>query len=410
MTKKNPVYLTVLLVALSIVLTFQITFLATEGYKNDSNTADTQEDISESVISDTTLAKIKEIAAQYAAYYPGEIDAETVEKYIISAMIAGIGDDFGAYYDASSFNSKLEQIAGSYSGIGITASYSEKDGFITVASVSEGSPAEQAGLLAGDKITHIGSGESKMAVSDIGYEKAVELIRGEKGTYVLLTLVRAESTLELSVMRDDIISKTVSWHPYSKNESIAVIKITKFEKTTVEQFKTALAEAEEQGAKAYVFDLRSNPGGELGAVTSMLDLLLPEGPIIRIEYKDENKNSQINSDAECIKAPMAVLCDSVTASAGELFCAALKDYNVATLIGTKTFGKGTMQSVLRLSDGSGVSITIAYYLPPFSENYHGIGVEPHITLELADDIEGTLTDENDNQLHAAVSELTGKMQ
>ncbi len=410
MTKKNPVYLTVLLVALSIVLTFQITFLATEGYKDEGKTEQPQQDISKSVISDQTLNKIKEIAEQYASYYPDEIDAETVEKYLISAIISGVGDEYGMYYDASAFDSKLEQIDGSYKGIGITAQNNSEQGTLDVTSVTKESPAEAAGILIGDKITHVDAGEGKLAVADIGYEKAVSLIRGEQGTYVTLTLLRGESTLDVSVMRDDIINQTVSFHMYSKDSRIAYIRISKFEKTTVSQFESALAKAKEQGAVGYVFDVRSNPGGELGAVTKILDMLLPEGPIIRMQYKNEENNSQIDSDATFLDAPMAVLCDSVTASAAELFCAALKDYEVATVIGTKTYGKGTMQSLIRLSDGAGLAITVAYYLPPFSDNYHGEGVEPNKTVELSGDIDGALTDENDNVLHAAIEALAEKIQ
>ncbi len=407
MTKKNPVYLTVLLVALSIVLTFQITFLAVEGYKGEDNNA--KNDSYESVISRDTLEKIKEIATQYASYYPGEIDSETVEKYLISAIIAGVGDDFGVYYDADSFNSRLEQIEGSYKGIGITATYDKDSGAITVKSVTSSSPAEQAGILAGDMITHIGSGDDRVAVADVGYEEAVSLIRGEAGSYVTLTLKRADSTLEVSVMRSDIINQSVTWRMLESDSRIALIRISQFEKATVAQFEKALADAKAKGALGYVFDVRSNPGGELGAVTKILDMLLPSGPIIRIEYKDEKKNSQIDSDDTFLDAPMTVLCNSSTASAGELFCAALKDYRAATVIGIKTFGKGTMQSLIRLSDGAGLAITIAYYLPPYSDNYHGVGVIPDVESKLPESLAGAaveeLTEKNDTQLQTALSVL-----
>ncbi len=412
MTKKNPVYLTVLLVALAAVLSFQITFLATEGYKPSDSTAqtDSEASVSDSIISKETLDKIKEIATLYASYYPGEIDADEVEKYLISALIAGIGDSHGAYYDSEALNSRLEQLEGKYKGIGVTATYNEKDGYITVSSVTDGSPAQKAGILAGDKITHVGSDGDRVSVADVGYEKAVSLIRGEQGTYITLTLVRGDESFDLSVMRDEVENQSVAWHIYSHDSRVVVIRISKFEKATVSQFKAALEGAKAQGALAYVFDVRSNPGGELSAVTEILDLLLPEGPIIRLEYKDEKNNSQINSDAECLSAPMVVLCDGATASAGELFTAALKDYKTATVIGTKTYGKGTMQSYIQLSEGDGLAITVAYYLPPFSENYDGVGVDPDITLELSSDIEGLVTDENDNQLKAAAELLREKIQ
>ena len=170
-----------------------------------------------------------------------------------------------------------------------------------------------------------------------------------------------------------------------------------------------MADAAAAGAEAYVFDVRGNPGGELTTIVSILDKLLPEGPVIRIEYKDSSKNTQMNSDAACITAPMAVLCDGNTASAGELFCSALQDYDKATLVGTQTYGKGTMQKMFNLSDGSAVWITVAYYLPPFSENYHEVGVTPDVVCEISEALAGIninrYTDDNDNQLRAAVAAL-----
>ena len=237
----------------------------------------------------------------------------------------------------------------------------------------------------------------------------MNLVRGEQGTYAKLTVLREGQELEFSVMRDEVVNQTVYFRMYSKDSRIAVIRISQFEEATPEQFESALEQAKKAGARAYVFDVRSNPGGELNSVASVLDMLLPEGPIIRLQYKDSSKNAQINSDAECLEAPMVVLCNGSTASAGELFSAALKDYKLATLVGTKTYGKGTMQNLITLSDGSGIAITTAYYLPPFSENYHGIGVSPDVELDISSDLKNVsvskYTDENDNQLHAAIDIL-----
>lgn len=410
MTKKNPVYLTVLLVALSIVITFQTTFLMTEGYKDhDSDQRDEASSGASEVIADSTYKKLKELASIYAALFPDDIDEELVEKYLISALIQSVGDDFGVYYDAESFAERLDSISGKYKGIGVTVEYDSDLGHIVIASVIHDSPAESAGILAGDRITHVGEGEERKSVLEIGYNNAVNMIRGEQGTYAKITILRGDESIDFSVKRDEVTNQTVFFRMYSKDSRIAVIRISQFEKTTPEQFEAALAEAKNAGAQAYVFDVRSNPGGELNAVASVLDMLLPEGPIIRLQYKDSSKNAQINSGAECIKAPMAVLCNGSTASAGELFSAALKDYEIATLVGVKTFGKGTMQNLLTLSDGSGLAITTAYYLPPFSENYHGVGVCPDIELDISSELKNMAvskyTDENDNQLHAAIDVL-----
>lgn len=409
MTKKNPVYLTVLLVALAIVITFQTTFILTEGYKKDTP-ADMAGDGSQTqIISAETYTKLQEIAAYYAAYFPDDIDSEEVENYLISALIAGAGDTFGNYVSAEGLEEYISNISGSYKGIGVSVIYNSEHGVIEVVSVFPDSPAEKAGVLPGDLVTYVGIGEGRQSVFEIGYYKAIELIRGEQGTMAEFVVMRDGEEKEFSVERDDVTNQTVQFHMYSKDSRVAVIRITQFEKVTVEQFKAAMQSAEDAGAEAYVFDVRSNPGGELNTITEILDMLLPEGPIIRIHYKDESNNVQINSDAECIDAPMAVLCNGSTASAGELFCSALKDYKKATLVGTQTYGKGTMQSLQKLSDGAGLSLTVAYYLPPFSENYHGVGVEPNIVCDISQELKNVnlhkYTDENDNQLAEAVAAL-----
>lgn len=410
MTKKNPIYLTVLLVALSIALTFQITMIATDGYDRlfaDKN--DTGSSSSELGISEATLQKIKEVAARYAALYPGEMDPNLIEEYLISAFIAGAGDQFGNYVSAQDLEDYLSNIEGSFKGIGVSVIYDSTYNAMEIVSVFPDSPAEKAGILCGDIVIYVGIGEGRQSVSELGYYKALDLIRGEAGTNAEFVVLRDGTEIEFTVERGEVTNQTVYFHMYEKDSRVAVIRITQFEKVTTEQFKVALDSAKAAGAEAYVFDVRSNPGGELNAIVSVLDMLLPEGPIIRIEYKDSKNNVQMNSDASYLDAPMAVLCNGSTASAGELFCAALKDYDVATLVGTKTFGKGTMQSLLPLSDGSGLSLTVAYYLPPYSENYHGVGVVPHVECEISDELKNVnihkYTDENDNQLAEAVKAL-----
>lgn len=407
MTKKNPVYLTVLLVALSIVITFQVTFICTEVLDRDDSTDSTQQ--GSELISEQTYKKLREIAAYYAAYFPDDISSEQIEEYLIAAFISGAGDTFGSYVNAKDFEEYLSNISGNYKGIGVSVIYNADYSAIEIVTVFPDSPAEAAGVLAGDIITHIGKGDNKQSVAELGYYKSIDLVKGEEGTKAEFVVLRGSEQIEFSVERDDVTNQTVQFHMYADDSRVAVIRITQFEKVTTEQFKAALLQAKAAGAEAYVFDVRSNPGGELGAITSILDLLLPEGPIIRIQYKDETKNYQINSDASFLDAPMAVLCNGSTASAGELFCSALADYDVATLVGTQTYGKGTMQTLTQLSDGSGLSLTVAYYLPPFSENYHGVGVKPDIEVKITDELSGIninkYTDENDNQLREAVKAL-----
>ena len=410
MTKKNPVYLTVLLVALAIVLTFQLTVIATDGYsrlfsEEETPAADTSED----AIDPAILQKISDIAATYAAIYPGEIDPDKIEEYLMNAFIAGAGDEHGNYISADDLDEYLASVEGNFDGIGVSVLYNADIGAIEIISVFPDSPAERVGLLPGDLIIYVGRGDSRQSVAELGYYTAVGLIKGEAGTFAEFAVLRGGEEIEFSVERAEVTDQTVSFHMYSHDDRVAVIRISQFERVTFEQFEQAMTDAAAAGAEAYVFDMRNNPGGDLSAIVSVLDMLLPEGPIIRIEYKDSKNNTQMTSDAECVTAPMAVLCNGNTASAGELFCAALQDYDKATVVGTQTYGKGTMQKMFKLTDGSAISMTIAYYLPPYSENYHGAGVTPDILCEVSDDLAGIninkFTDDNDNQLRAAVAAL-----
>lgn len=409
MTKKNPVYLTVLLVALAIVLTFQMTMILTDGYSRLFGGASDADGGVESVLDGDTLKKLTEIAKKYAAIFPGEIDPEQVEEYVISSFIAGTGDRFGNYISSEELEDYLSSINGNFKGIGVSVIYSTATGALEIVAVFPDSPAERAGILPGDIIVYVGTGEDRQSVSELGYYKAIELIKGEEGTKAEFVILRGAEEINFSVERAEVTNQTVQFHMYEHDDRVAVIRITQFEKVTVDQFKAAMSQAKQAGAEAYVFDVRSNPGGELNTIVSILDMLLPEGPVIRIQYKNSENNIQMSSDADCVNAPMAVLCNGSTASAGELFCSALQDYEKAKLVGTQTYGKGTMQSMMSLSDGSAVSITVAYYLPPFSENYHGVGVKPDIECEISEELKNInlhkYTDDNDNQLREAVKAL-----
>ena len=187
----------------------------------------------------------------------------------------------------------------------------------------------------------------------------------------------------------------------------AYVRIIEFDIPTTEEFTTAMDALIADGAKRFVFDVRNNPGGNVTAVCGVLDYLLPEGPIIRT-YTGSGEENTVNSDAKCLDAPMAVLINGNTASGGELFTAALRDYNKATVIGTTSFGKGTMQTVVPLSNGGALKISTEMYNPPYGENYEGVGITPDKTVELSEEALANfyrLTDEEDVQLMAALDEV-----
>jgi carboxyl-terminal processing protease len=231
--------------------------------------------------------------------------------------------------------------------------------------------------------------------------------------------LRGEESFSLDLTLRKIESYSVSWRMLSEDESIGYIKIEEFNAKTAAQFKHAYDSALAAGAEKLIFDLRDNPGGEINSIADVLDYLLADGgPIAHCRYRE---NSPLASESESFYAddghaadlPMAVLCNKNTASAGELFTAALRDYNVATIVGEVTYGKGTMQNIFALPDGTAFTVSVARYDPPYGENYEGVGVIPHISVSLPEDAIKTgsflLNEAEDTQLQAAIGALNAPL-
>ena len=218
-----------------------------------------------------------------------------------------------------------------------------------------------------------------------------------------------EETVSFSILRGYVTEQTVMYHVYALDSTVGVVKITGFDRATPNQLFAAVQDLLDGGCTRLVLDVRNNLGGELQAICSVLDYLLPSGPVIRTIDRNGNEEVIYRSDAKALDVPMAVLVNGSTVSAAELFCSALQDYDKAVIVGTQTYGKGSMQTIRRLSDGSGLSVTYRYYCPPFSDNYDGVGVTPDVVVEPAGAMLEKniykITDEEDNQLQAAVAEL-----
>ncbi len=326
---------------------------------------------------------LKEIDSIVRENHLNDIDEQALEQGLISGYIYGLDDRYAYYYppeDMEQYNTENE---GKMTGIGVRVIYDNSYGGIYITAVMPNSPALESGLKARDIIV---AAEGQL-VSEIGYYQAINVIKGgEENSTVNLTVARApdyETIEEIPVIRREIDNTTVFSEMLDANT--AFITITEFNRTTSEEVKVAVDTAISQNqAKRIVFDVRNNPGGDLIGVAGALDYLLPEGPIIHIVSK-EGIDSTITSAPGSIEIPMVVLINENTASAGELFCSALKDYGKAVLVGTKTFGKGSMQTIVSLSNGGGISFTTNRYDPPYSENYDGVGVEPDIESHLTDE-------------------------
>ena len=402
MKKKMPAGVAVILILVAALLTFQITYVGlSASYRAKLNEA--YEDVAR-------YNKLLEVDSLFRSLYVGEIDDDALMDGILAGYTAGSGDRYAAYYDAESFRTYMDSMNGDMQGIGVNVIYNSEYGAIEIINVMPDSPALEAGVEPGDLIVYVG--EEEESVAELGYYGALSKLQGKAGTTAVFTVARGKNYSErksFSILRGYVTEQSVLHHVCTLDSTVGVIKITGFDKATPEQFIAAVEELLGGGCDSLIVDVRYNPGGELTSICTILDYLLPEGPVIRTVDRDGKEETIYTSDKNELDVPMAVLVNGSTASAGELFCSSLQDYHKATLVGTQTYGKGCMQTIRQLSDGSGLSVTYRYYCPPFSDNYDGIGVTPDIVVEP----EGALlekniykvTDDEDNQLRAALAAL-----
>ncbi len=406
MFKKIPLYSVVIIVVLAILVTFNATYLTISEKHNRQ-----LDQLMGEYAKFDSLLSVNAIVEQF---YIGEaeISNEEVMAAVIRGYLSAIGDPYTTYMTASEFESYVTQQNGIAVGIGVDVIYDAEANTVEIVSVWPDSPAEEAGLISGDFLVAV-NGER---VADLGYYEALNRVRGEEGTTVGLTFHRDGSEFEVTCERRKIKTRSVSHHVFETDSTVGVIRITEFNGTTPEQFKEAVAELQGLGCDKLVFDLRNNPGGELNSILKVLDFLLPEGPLVHIYYK-KGEDAHHTSDEVRLDVPVAVLINRKTASAAELFTAALKDYTEkgaydATIVGINTYGKGTLQRSFQLKDGSSFKISVGHYNPPYSENYDGVGVAPDIEVELSEEAQkinfNKLTDQNDNQLITAVEALKNK--
>ncbi len=345
-------------------------------------------------------SKIAEVDNLIRQNYIGAIDEQKLQDNIAAAFVEGVGDRYGQYLTAETYANYLSSNEGVMVGIGVTVKQADS-GYIQVVSVNPNTPAEEAGILPDDLIIQV----DDLAVTQDNYSEAVDKVSGEEGTTVTLIIRRgAEDMAPLSITRKRIDLTTVTYKMIADN--VGYIAITGFNANTVSQFNTALDTVMSQGAEGLVFDVRNNPGGTVSSVSKILDRLVPEGPIVSAKYKDGTVEVLATSDATEINLPMVVITNKDTASAAELFTQALKDYKKAVSVGDKTtYGKGTMQSIRKLNDGSALNITVAWYNPPKSANYDGVGVPADFEVTLSPDLASKITEldiSEDTQLKKAL--------
>jgi carboxyl-terminal processing protease len=353
-------------------------------------------------------------------YYLFDEDTDRVEDWIYKGMMAGLDDPYSTYYTADEYKRLQEDTKGEYCGIGVMVSQNRNTGIITVVKVFEGTPGEEAGMLPGDILYKVSDTE----VTGMDLDLVVkDFIKGEEGTPVTITVLRQETSdyLDLTMNRRQITVQTVE-HEMLDDE-IGYIAVSQFDGVTAGQFNDAIDDLEKQGMKKLVIDMRNNPGGVLDAVVSMLDYILPDDLAVEnpdLARKEKNKTLIVYmadkngegeqyyaSDGHEVDIPITVLVNGESASASEVFAGALQAYDKATLVGTKTFGKGIVQTLFPLDKGTAIKMTVAHYYTPIGFDLHGKGLEPEVEIELDEELKTKvrIEHEEDNQLQKALETL-----
>lgn len=371
---------------------------------NKSTAAEGAEDDKKTVSQKDVEKKAGEIADLIEQYYYEDVDENAMIEGIYGGMVDGLGDQYSTYFTEEEYASFNESTTGVYYGIGAVLTQNLNTKIVTILHVYPGTPAEEAGVRDGDVIAKVGDIEGdSMELSEL-----VSHIKGEEGTKVHLELIRAgeKDHIELDVERRQIEVPTVQYQMLEGE--VGLVQITEFSSSTTEQFSEAVKELQSQGMKSMIVDLRDNPGGVLQSVCAILDEILPEGMLVYTEDKYGSR-SEFKSDEKCMNLPMAVLINENSASASEIFAGAIKDYEYGTLIGTTTFGKGIVQTIIPMQDGSAVKVTTAKYFTPKGNYIHEVGIEPDIELEYEYQGEDeTYNPLHDNQVLKALEVLQNK--
>lgn len=434
MKKRISLSTLILILIAAILLTAMSSCALADSYYRDENGGAVSG--GETAVS----VKLEQIIQLFKDYSYYEIDEEVLCRAMVSGMGLAINDRYAEYYDAEEFALMTAENQGETQGIGVTVIENADYKCIEIISVLPNSPALAAGVEPGDLIVYVGSGENKESVSELGYYAALAKLQGVKGTLCEFTVRRGEGyseEVEFSIMRDTFTSESVMYHVCETDAKVGIIKITQFDLTTPSQFCTAMDSLIASGVEYFLFDVRYNGGGDLASITAVLSFMLNENDVL-IKTRDRSGSEVVTKVAEVKYSPTsaysscnvskleigqyrdkvmgksAVLANGSTASAAELFTCALMDYGISKIVGTTTYGKGSMQTIFSLDyfgfDGA-VKMTTKMYFPPLSEGYDGIGIKPDLEVELDEALKNKniykITDAEDNQIQAAI-DLIGK--
>ncbi len=403
MSKKKAITLMVVAVLITNIITFGATSLMTDSF-NFGMSFNNENKIKEG----KDLSKILSIKKYIENNYLREVDEQKMLDGQLKGMVSSLNDPYSVYMTQDEFSSFAQQTAGIYGGVGVIVTPGE-DNYITVVSPIEDTPGERAGIKSGDRIIKVNGVEYFAENMD----EAVKVMKGKPKTKVTITIMRTDKegndqTFDLDIIREEIRLVTVKSSIIDKE--IGYIRITSFDELTYKDFKENLSKLEKANVKGLIIDLRNNPGGLLNICAQIADELLGAGDIVYTQTKN-GEREYLKSDKGQITIPLVLLVNEGSASASEILAGAIKDHKRGELIGTKTFGKGVVQRIKELPDGSGLKLTVSEYFTPNGTNIHGIGITPDIVIELNEGVENIGVDyiKKDNQLQKALEVIKGKI-
>lgn len=397
--RKNRIYKIIMIVAIAVFLTFMVTSISLYTYFVNNPISITSKSSSSSKDIAGTLQKYKEIIDKY---YLGDVDEEKLKEGAIKGYIEGLGDPYTEYISADEMEDYLSDTMGNFVGIGIYMVKNTEKGKIQVLAPIKGSPAEKAGIQAGDLILTVDGVDYSADEMTIASNK----IKGEEGTTVTIEVLRGTETKKYELKREKVKVNQVEGKVLSNN--IGYINFTSFDETTADDFKAKFEELNKQGIKSLIIDLRNNGGGIVDQALQIADYVADKDSVLLYEVDKNNKETVKKAKTDpIINMPIIILTNENTASASEILAGALKDLGKAKTVGTTTYGKGVIQQILKLSDGSGLKVTIEEYQTPNRSKIHKIGIAPDEEVKLPDSVTNVLnvTESEDTQLQKAIEML-----
>lgn len=356
----------------------------------------------EGIVTSKTLRKLTAIQQLIDRYYlySDEVNEQSLQDYLVKGYVGGLQEPYSVYYDEAETTALFESTSGTFGGIGVAIMQDTSSGLVTFTKIYKDCPGEKAGFKEGDIVYKVNGTD----VTGQDLDTIVSQIRGELGTEVEITVIRDGEEYTGKATRALIENDTVEFE--LKKDDVGYIQVTGFEDVTTKQFEEALDGLNKQGMRGLIVDLRSNPGGNLSTVVDMVDMILSEGTIVSI--KDKNGKGEVYTAKKDNKlnVPLVVLINGYSASASEIFAGAVKDHKLGTLVGTTTYGKGIVQNIFDLQDGTSLKITSSEYFTPNGTNIHGVGVAPDVEIEYEYDENNP---DKDNQLEKAIEVLKNGM-